>query len=59
MGRCLNCNRSENEVPLVSLRAAGNPAWICPQCMPILIHHPERMAGKLKGADRLSPGAHD
>lgn len=51
--RCLNCNRSEQEVPLVTLRYAGETRWICSQCFPLLIHQPERLSGKLPGADKL------
>lgn len=57
---CLNCNRSEADVPLVSLRHAGQAAWICSQCLPVLIHQPQQLAGKLAGADRIEPAApHD
>jgi len=42
--RCLNCERSSDEVPLLVLKYAGRESWICPQCLPILIHHPERIA---------------
>lgn len=58
--QCLNCNRAETEIPLVGLRYAGNEAWICSQCLPVLIHHPEELAGKLDGADQFgsSPHAH-
>lgn len=52
---CLNCDRSEAETPLVTLRYAGEPAWICTQCLPVLIHHPEQLAGKLKGAENILP----
>ena len=48
---CLNCARSEREIPLISLRYQGNEAWICSQCMPQLIHQPELLADKLSGAD--------
>ena len=50
---CLNCNRSETEIPLVSLRYAGSQAWICCQCLPTLIHQPHRLAGKLAGAENF------
>lgn len=46
---CLNCGRSDLQVPLVSLRYAGHPTWICPQCLPLLIHQPGRLADKLPG----------
>jgi len=51
--QCLNCNRSETEIPLVSLRFAGNSAWICSQCLPVLIHHPQQLAGRLAEAETL------
>ncbi len=51
---CLNCERSENETPLVALRYQGAPLWICPQCLPTLIHQPEKLADKLKGVSRPS-----
>ena len=58
--QCLNCNRAETEIPLVSLRYAGNQTWICSQCMPVLIHRPEELASKLDGAEQFgaSPHAH-
>lgn len=42
--RCLNCGRSSDQAPLLQLKYTGNEKWICPQCLPILIHHPERLA---------------
>ncbi len=48
--QCLNCERSENETPLVALRYRGAPLAICPQCLPVLIHQPEKLAEKLKRA---------
>ncbi len=53
--QCLNCNRSETVIPLVSLRYAGRQAWICSQCLPMLIHQPDRLAGKLAGAEQIAP----
>ncbi len=52
---CLNCNRPETETPLVTLRMAGRSLWICPQCLPILIHHPEQLTDKLEQATRIVP----
>ena len=58
---CLNCARPEAEIPLVSLRYQGKEAYICSQCLPQLIHQPERLAGKLAGAAFLpaAPADHD
>lgn len=41
---CLNCKRTSEKVPLIRLQYAGGEHWICPQCLPILIHKPERLA---------------
>ncbi|MFQ5611726.1 MAG: hypothetical protein ACE5H9_06295 [Anaerolineae bacterium] len=54
---CLNCNRPETAIPLVNLRYAHDQNWICTQCLPVLIHHPQQLAGKLAGADRITPVA--
>ena len=50
---CLNCGRSEQDFPVVVLRLAGREAFICPQCLPALIHHPDRLTEKLLGAARI------
>ena len=50
---CLNCRRAETVIPLVSLRYDGEQAWICSQCLPVLIHEPQKLAGKLRDAERI------
>ena len=52
---CLNCARSETEIPLVSLRYDGSRAWICSQCLPILIHQPGKLAGRMADAENFPP----
>lgn len=44
---CLNCGKSETEIPLVNLTYSGKPSWICPQCLPVLIHHIDQLNEKL------------
>jgi len=44
---CLSCGRSDKETPLVTLRYADAETWICPECLPVLIHHQERLSEKL------------
>ena len=56
--RCLNCGTSENDIPLINLRYSGKPAYICSHCLPILIHHPEELKGKIKGAEQIPPAEH-
>lgn len=56
---CLNCERPETATPLVALRYNGSQAWICSQCLPILIHQPQRLVGRLAGAENLKPAEHE
>jgi len=51
---CLNCNRSDTEVPLLAMQFQGQSTWICSQCLPTLIHKPQQLAGKLPGIDPMS-----
>lgn len=44
---CLNCGSSELERPLIVLKFQGREFYICPQCLPILIHKPYQLAEKL------------
>lgn len=43
---CLNCQRTDQEAPVVALRYKGRQTWICNQCLPTLIHHADRLADK-------------
>lgn len=36
---CVNCKRDETEVPVTEWRWAGRSFWVCPDCLPQLIHH--------------------
>jgi hypothetical protein len=55
---CLNCGQSEHETPLLHLHYDRNELWICSQCLPILIHAPQKLIGKLKNAEQIKPAAH-
>jgi len=57
--KCLNCERSESEAVLVSIRFRGSERWICSACFPLLIHKPEKLAGRLEGAEGLQAASHD
>ena len=57
MTTCLNCNASENEKPLMAMKFQGNEIYICPQCLPILIHKPANLAEKLPGAENFGKPA--
>lgn len=59
MQTCLNCNRSEQEVPLITLQYRGEQVFLCSQCFPTLLHDPAKLAGKLADAEKLQPVRHD
>lgn len=53
--QCLACGRDEHTTPLVLLAHQGARTWICPQDLPVLIHNPKKLAGRLPGAEDLQP----
>jgi hypothetical protein len=57
--KCLNCDRTENEIPLLTMAYHEETHFICPQCLPVLIHKPQNLAGKLEGADKFPPANHE
>jgi hypothetical protein len=58
VNHCLNCNASENEIPLVNLNYAGKKTFICSRCLPVLIHSPQKLIGKLDGAENIPSSNH-
>ena len=46
---CLNCGSSEMDRPLITLKFQSEDLYICPQCLPTLIHKPYQFADKLPG----------
>jgi hypothetical protein len=45
-------------VPLLRLNYSNREYWICPQCLPILIHQPEKLPA-LNGAWIDNPIEHE
>ena len=39
---CVGCSRGEDEVPLTEWRYQGDRFAVCPECLPLLIHHREQ-----------------
>lgn len=48
---CIYCNQTDKTVPLIMFHYQGKQYWICPQHLPILIHHPAQLADKLPGLE--------
>ena len=52
-GKCIVCDRSAQQAPLLAVQYRDETYWICPQHLPILIHNPEQLAEKLPGLENL------
>lgn len=50
LAKCIQCQRTSDEIPLIQFEFNGTKSWICPQHLPILIHKPAELADKLPGA---------
>lgn len=59
MNTCLNCGRSEDEMPLITLKYKGETLHLCSGCLPILLHNPAKLTGKLTDAEKIQPAKHD
>ena len=57
--KCLLCDRTSQEVPLVSVEFKGMDLKICSQHLPVLIHDPSQLIGRLPGAEDLRPADHN
>jgi hypothetical protein len=55
---CLACKRTGTEVPLITLDYQTQKFWICPQHLPMLIHDPKTLTGKLPGAEKMEAAEH-
>ena len=53
--RCLSCECTSDQVPLLALTYQGSTYHICPEHLPLLIHSPHKLVGKLPEADKLKP----
>jgi hypothetical protein len=56
--QCLACERGADVTPLIPLEYRGERLWICPQHLPLLIHDPGQLVGRLAGAEHLRPADH-
>jgi hypothetical protein len=55
---CVACNRNAGEIPLITLDYQGKQFRICPQHLPMLIHDPRALTGRLPGAEGMEPAEH-
>jgi len=55
---CTFCERTNDEVPLFNMDYQGTSYWICPEHLPVLIHNPQRLQGRLPGVEKLAGHQH-
>ena len=53
--KCFYCEIKSNDVPLFKMTFKGNELYVCPQHVPLLIHDPAKLTGKLEGSENLKP----
>ena len=56
--RCIHCEKTSQEVPLVRLQYQEQELWICTQDLPIMIHSPAKLADKLPGLKNVEGHQH-
>jgi hypothetical protein len=56
--RCVACERGTDITPLLTLEYQGGTFCICPQHLPVLIHDPAQLVGRLAGAESFQPAEH-
>jgi len=56
---CLNCGRNSDEIPLLSFEYRAETYHLCPQCLPVIIHKPQNLTGKLPGAEAFTAANHE
>ncbi len=49
--KCFSCGKMESDVPVINLKYKQNELWICPQCIPNLIHNPDIVKESLSKAE--------
>jgi len=52
---CLYCHADQTKVPLIAMEYQDQKLWICPEHLPMLIHSPQKLVGKLPDAEKLNP----
>ena len=48
--KCVQCDRTSDQIPLIQIEYRGSQYAICPEHLPNLIHKPATLEGKLPNA---------
>jgi hypothetical protein len=56
--QCVACAIGDDDAPLLCFEYRGGRFWICPPHLPLLIHDPGQLVGKIAGAEKFRPAEH-
>ncbi len=56
---CIHCDRDDTQVPLLDFSYKDKRFSICSEHLPVLLHRPQELTGKLPGAETLQAVDHD
>ncbi|HDD54878.1 MAG TPA: hypothetical protein ENG59_01375 [Chloroflexi bacterium] len=56
---CIHCGKADSQVPLIVFNYQGGEFRICTEHLPVLIHNPGDLTGKLPDAENLAPADSD
>ncbi len=54
--KCIACDVTNQQAPLLRFDFQDHDYYICPQHLPVLIHHPEELIGKIPDAEKFKAG---
>ncbi len=55
---CIHCDRDDTQVPLLDFSYKDTRFSICSEHLPVLLHRPQELTGKLPDAENLNPVNH-
>jgi len=56
---CVACGVSEQQASLIHFTYQSMDLRICPQCLPVMIHAPHKLADKLPGLESIKVKPHE
>ncbi|MFN2238765.1 MAG: hypothetical protein ABR524_05180 [Thermoanaerobaculia bacterium] len=59
LGNCIACDAGSDTMPLIEFEYRGERHRICSAHLPILIHDPGQLHGRLAGAETLPASEHN
>jgi hypothetical protein len=52
MSKCVLCEKSSDEIPVIAFEFKGERYQVCTAHLPTLLHQPEKFAGKIADAGK-------